>query len=180
MLDFIVPALAVIGAHSVAFLIYVAMKSGDFRIERSLAIQAPPETIYPLINDLHKFNSWNPFVLSDPDAKIDYSGPANGSGAAYDWNGKKSGAGRIQIMTSQPASKVAIQLQFMKPFAATNAAEFTLAPRGATTTVTWAMSCTRHFAHKLMGTIFNMDKMVGGEFAKGLANLKPMAEKPAA
>ena len=88
----IIPILAVIGALAVSFLIYVAMKSGDFHIQRSLAIKAPPEAIFPLINDLHQFNRWNPFALSDPNGKIDCSGPVHGGGATYDWNGKKSGA----------------------------------------------------------------------------------------
>ena len=176
MLDFIVPALAVIGALAVAFLIYVAMLPSEFRIERSAEIRAPAEAVFPMINDLRGFNSWNPFSKADPEANITYSGPASGVGAAYDWAGKKSGAGRMQIATSTP-SKITMALDFNKPFVANNFAEFTLAPHGAATTVTWAMTGTRPFSHKLMGTLFNMDKMVGGEFAKGLENLKLMAEK---
>ena len=182
MLDILIPALAVIGALAVAFLVYVAMQPSDFRIERSAEIQASTEKIFPLINDLRGFNRWNPFAKADPDVKIEYSGPASGVGAAYDWRGKKSGAGRMQIASSAPPSKVTMALDFSKPFEAHNTAEFTLVPRGTTTAVTWAMTGTRPFSHKLMGTIFNMDKMVGGEFAKGLASLKAMAEadKPVA
>ena len=177
MLDIIVPALAVIGLLAIAFLIYVAMQPSEFRIERSLAIQAPADAIFPLIDDLHRFNSWNPFAKSDPQVKLTYSGPSNGIGAAYDWIGKKSGAGRMQIAEVVPSSKVRMRLDFNKPFVANNVAEFTLVPRGTATTVTWAMTGRRPFSHKLMGTIFNMDKMVGGEFAKGLVNLKAMAER---
>ena len=136
----------------------------------------PANTLFPLINDLHEFNKWNPFAKSDPDVKIEYSGPASGVGAAYDWSGKKTRAGRMRIATSTP-SKVTMSLDFNKPFVAHNIAEFTLVPSGNTTTVTWAMSGCAGYTHKLRGTIFNMDKMVGGEFASGLANLKVMAEK---
>ena len=122
MLDIIIPALAV------AFLIYVAMQPSDFRIERTAEIQAPAETVFPLINDLRGFNRCNPFAKSDPDVKIEYSGPATGVGAAYDWSGKKSGAGRMQIATSAP-SKVTMALDFNKPFVAHNTAEFTLVAR---------------------------------------------------
>ena len=176
MIDTIVPVLAVVGALAIAFLVYVAMKPDDFRIERTLAIQAPAEAIFPLINDLHKFNGWNPFALADPAVTMTYSGPANGVGAAYEWNGRKSGAGRMQIAEAVAPSKVKMRLDFNKPFVANNVAEFTLAPSGAATAVTWAMTGRRPFSHKLMGTIFNMDKMVGGEFAKGLVTLKAMAE----
>ena len=176
MSSIIVPALAVIGALAIAFLVYVAMQPSEFRIERSAEIQAPAETLLPFINDLRGFNRWNPFAKADPDTNIEYSGPASGVGAAYDWTGKKSGAGRMQIAASTP-SKVTMALDFNKPFVAHNVAEFTLAPRGTATAVTWAMTGKRPFSHKLMGAICNMDKMVGGEFAKGLASLKTMAEK---
>ena len=156
--------------------IHVAMLPSEFRIERTQEIKAPTDALFSLINDLREFNRWNPFAKSDPTVKIDYSDPASGVGAAYDWAGKKSGAGRMQIATSTP-SKVTMALDFSKPFAAHNIAEFTLVAHGAATAVTWAMTGTRPFSHKLMGTLFNMDKMVGGEFAKGLANLKAIAEK---
>lgn len=175
MLDVLVPLLAVIGALAVAFLIYVALLPSDFRVERTTTMNAAPQTIFPLIEDLRVFNTWNPFLKADPDAALVYSGPARGIGAAYEWTGKKSGAGRMQVATSVP-SKVTMALDFSKPFAAHNTAEFTLVSRGAGTAVTWAMTGKRPFSHKLMGTIFNMDKMVGGEFAKGLASLKTLAE----
>lgn len=177
MLDFLLPVIAAIGVAAVVFLIYVATLPNAFRIERTAEIEAPAETLFALINDLHRFNEWNPFARADPTTEIVYSGPQSGVGAAYDWNGRKSGAGRMQIATSTPPSEIMMALQFDKPFSARNVAEFTLVPRGPTTAVTWAMTGNRPFSHKLMGTLFNMEKMVGGEFAKGLANLKAMAEK---
>jgi hypothetical protein len=179
MLDTLIPILAVIGALALAFLVYVALQPSEFRIERTTEIGAPTERIFPLIDDLRQFNTWNPWAKSDPSSVITYSGPAQGIGAAYDWAGRKSGAGRMQVATSIPSSKVTMNLDFTKPFAANNIAEFTLAPRGTSTAVTWAMTGRRPFSHKLMGTIFNMDKMVGGEFAKGLADLKSAVENSA-
>jgi Polyketide cyclase / dehydrase and lipid transport len=176
MLDSLIPVLAVIGTAAIAFLVYVARLPGAFRVERSAQINAPAEVLFPLINNLAGFNRWNPFAKADPDATISYDGPESGVGAAYDWRGKRSGAGRMQITTSAP-SKVTMALDFSKPFVAHNTAEFTLVPHGEATTVTWAMTGTRPFSHKLMGTLFSMDKMVGGEFAKGLADLKAMTEK---
>jgi carbon monoxide dehydrogenase subunit G len=179
MLDMLIPILAVIGVLAVAFLIYVALLPHEFRIERTAEIGAPADKIFPMINDLRQFNTWNPFAKADPSSAITYSGPAHGVGAAYDWVGRKSGAGRMRIATSTPSSRVTANLDFLKPFTANNIAEFTLASRGASTAVTWAMSGNRPLSHKLMGTIFNMDKMVGGEFAKGLADLKTAVERTA-
>ncbi len=177
MLDTLMLILAVVGALAVAFLIYVALLPNEFRIERTAEIDAPADKIFLMINDVWQFNTWNPFAKADPSSAITYSGPAHGVGAAYDWVGRKSGAGRMRIATSTPSSKVTANLDFTKPFAANNIAEFTLAPRGTSTAVTWAMTGRRPFSHKLMGTIFNMDKMVGGAFAKGLADLKTAVER---
>jgi Polyketide cyclase / dehydrase and lipid transport len=177
MLDIFTIILAVIGVLAAAFLIYVSLQPSEFRIERTAEIGAPANKIFPLINDLRQLNTWNPFAKADPASAITYSGPAQGVGAAYDWSGSKSGAGRMQIAASIPSSKVMANLDFLKPFAANNIAEFTLVPRGASTAVTWAMTGRRPYSHKLIGTIFNMDKMVGGEFAKGLADLKGLVER---
>jgi uncharacterized protein YndB with AHSA1/START domain len=161
-----------------AFLAYVATKPDAFRIERSQVIKATPETVFAFIDDLHRFNSWNPFALIDPSLKIEYKGPASGKGAAYDWDGTgKAGKGHMEIVESAPPTEVAMRLEFEKPFAAKNNVTFTMVPDGSATKVTWAMSGQNTYPQKLMGTIFNMDGMVGGEFAKGLANLKALAER---
>lgn len=181
MFDFLPTALILIAASLVGFLAYVATLPSEFRIERSLAIDAPPETIFPLINDLRNFNRWNPFLAADPAAKLVYRGADTGVGAAYDWNSTgRAGAGSMIITNSAPSSRVNLDLNFSKPFVANNVVEFLLTPAGRTTTVSWVMSGRRPFFHKLMGTLFNMDKMVGGEFAKGLASLKALAEAPTA
>lgn len=164
----------------VGFLVYVALKPSAFRIERSARIRASSAALFPFINDLHEFNRWNPFAQGDPELKIDYTGPHSGPGAAYTWIGSnKSGAGRMEITDANPPSRVAIKLDFSKPFEAHNYVEFTLRPEAAEETqLIWAMSGVNPYFHKLMGTVFNMDKMVGGQFEKGLTTLKGLAEGP--
>ncbi|MDB6082175.1 MAG: hypothetical protein JWN43_56 [Gammaproteobacteria bacterium] len=162
----------------IAFLLYVAAKPDAFRIERSQTVSAPPPLIFALVNDLHRFNTWNPFALMDPTLKIIYSGPPAGMGAAYEWDGTgKAGKGRMEITDSLAPSTVVLKLEFQKPFAATNTVTFTIVPAGPASEVTWAMSGYSTYLQKVMGTLFNMDRMVGGEFAKGLANLKAIAER---
>ena len=83
----------------------------------------------------------------------------------------------MEIIESTPASKVRIDLQFMKPFKAHNVAEFTFEPRGQNTNVTWAMHGPVTFMSRVMGLFINMDKMIGKDFEAGLQNLKAIAEK---
>ncbi len=162
-----------------ALLIYAATRPDTFRVERSANIKATPEKLFGLINDIRQVNAWSPFTRKDPAIKLTYRGPASGVGAATDWEGNKDvGRGTLTISGSQPASKVSMKLDMLAPIEGHNDIEFTLVPQGDTTVVTWAMHGPSPFLGKLMGVIFNMDKMVGGDFEKGLANLREMAEKP--
>ena len=158
-------------------LIFAATRPDSFRIERSASIKAPPEKIFGLVNDLHEWTAWSPWEKIDPALKRSYSGSQSGKGAAYAWEGNsKVGSGRMEITDAAPLSKVVIKLDFLKPFEANNTAEFTFARQGDATTVTWAMFGPSPFVSKLMGTFFNMERMVGGQFEQGLANLKKISE----
>jgi uncharacterized protein YndB with AHSA1/START domain len=155
-----------------------ASKPNTFRIERSASINAPPEKVFGLIDDFRQWRGWSPWDKIDPDLKRTYCGPASGLGAAYEWQGNnKVGQGRMEIVESARARRIAIKLDFLKPFEAHNIAEFTLEPQGGATHVTWVMRGPNLFMSKVMGTVMNIDRMVGGQFEQGLANMKALAEQ---
>jgi len=170
--------LIVIGLAVVVFLVVAALQPADFKITRSAVIAAPPAAVFEQVNDYHKWQAWSPWAKMDPAMKQTYEGPASGTGASYSWAGNsKVGEGRMTITDSQPAKLVAMRLEFLKPFAATNTADFTFVPEGNGTKVTWAMTGKNNFMAKACGLIMNMDKLVGADFEKGLSNLKEIAEK---
>jgi uncharacterized protein YndB with AHSA1/START domain len=162
----------------VAILIYASTRPDDFRVQRSIAIKAPPEKIYALINDLHAWGAWSPWEKMDPGMKRSFGGAPAGRGATYAWEGNsKVGAGGMEITEAVAPSKVVIKLDFIKPFEGHNVAEFTLEPKGDTTGVTWAMYGPSALVAKVMGIFVSMDRMIGKDFETGLANLKAAAEK---
>jgi uncharacterized protein YndB with AHSA1/START domain len=167
----------VIAIVVIGVLAYAATLPNAFRVERSISIKAPPEKIFPLINELKTMNEWNPFAKQDPSMKITYSGPAGGKGAAHAWTSDKAGEGRLEITDSAPPSRVNMRLDMIKPMEGHNAIVFALQPQSGGTNVSWAMSGEYNFITKVVGLLFNMDRMIGGEFGKGLADLKAMAEK---
>lgn len=171
-----VTALVVVVVLIAAVLGFAAMRPNTFRIHRATSIKAPPERIFALINDLRKFNTWNPYAKMDPDVKLTYSGAATGKGAVYDWESGKVGVGRMEIVDTAAPSKVVAKLDFVKPWEGHNIVEFTLEPQGEATNVTWAMHGPMPFMSKLMTLFFSMDKMVGKDFEAGLANMKAAAE----
>jgi hypothetical protein len=161
-------------------LVVIATRPGDFRYARSTTIAAPSAVIFPHVNDFKKMDVWSPWLKFDPNVKITHEGPPSGVGAIESWDGNKNvGAGRMTVTESRPNELVRLKLEFFRPFAATNTAEFTFKPESSGTTVTWAMMGKYNFMTKAMGLIMNMDKMIGGNFEKGLAELKTIAESEA-
>lgn len=171
-----VAVILVVGIAGV--LIFAATKPDVFRVARSTSIKATPDKIFPLINEFRNWASWSPYEHRDPAMKRTYSGAESGKGAIYEWDGNSNvGAGRIEITDTTPPSKVMINLDMLKPFEAHNNVVFTIEPNGETTSVTWAMSGPVPYFAKIMHVFMNVDRMVGGDFETGLANMKAVAEK---
>jgi uncharacterized protein YndB with AHSA1/START domain len=160
-----------------ALLGFAATKPDTFRVERATSINAPPEKIFALITDLHSWGAWSTWETKDPAMQRTYSGAATGKGAVYEWDGNRNiGKGRMEIVDTPTPSKVVIKLDFITPFEGHNIAEFTLAPKGSSTDVTWAIHGPNRYIGKVMSLFFSMDSMIGKEFETGLANLKTVAE----
>jgi uncharacterized protein YndB with AHSA1/START domain len=159
-----------------AVLVFAATRPNTVRVQRSLAINAPPERIFPLIDDLHNWPQWAPQDREDPTMKRTYSGAASGAGAVSEWAGTgNAGKGQMAIIESEPLRRVVVKVDFVKPFVAHNINEFILEP-GASTRVTWTMQGSNLYFMKLLGIFVNMDRMMGKHFESGLQNLKRTAE----
>jgi hypothetical protein len=161
-----------------ALLVFASTRPDTFRVQRSTSIKASADKLFPLISDLRQFNTWNPYNKKDPAMQGSYRGPASGPGAAFDFQGNKDvGKGTIEIVELAPPGKVTMKLDMLEPFEGHNIIEFTLAPRGDATEVTWAMLGPSPYLAKLMGIFFSMDTMIGRDFEAGLADLKARAER---
>lgn len=158
-------------------LVYAASRPDTIHVERSIDIKASPEKIFGLINDFRQWNDWTPYN-KDPAMKKTCSGSASGKGAMYAWEGNKDvGKGEIAITGSEQNSRIALELHMIEPFEARNSVVFSLSKAGDSTSVTWSLVGKQNFMSKLMGLIFDMDKMIGGDFEAGLAKLKAVAER---
>ena len=153
-------------------------KPDNFAIERTATINAPPEKIFPLINDFHQWPAWSPWEKLDTAMARTYSGADSGVGAVYEWKGNSDvGSGRMEITESTAPGSMVMKLDFLEPFEAHNITEFVLTPSGNGTTVRWNMHGPSNFMTKVMGVFVSMDRMVGPDFQRGLDNLKMQAEK---
>lgn len=164
----------------VACLLYATTRP-NLVVQRSVVIQAPAEKIYPLLNNFHEWSAWSPWEKLDPGMHKTYTGPESGRGAGYAWQGNKEvGQGSMEITDSAPGNHVTIKLDFIKPFEGHNITEFTLEPQENSTHVTWTLQSNGSYRAKLIGVFVNMDKLIGTDFERGLANLKAVSEKSTA
>lgn len=168
--------LAALAAAVIA--VFVAVQRPDFRIARTATMHAQPGVIFALVNDFHRWDVWSPWEELDPAMKKTYEGAPAGLGAVYLWQGNsKAGEGRMTIAESRPVDLIRINLHFSRPFAADNVSEFTFQPQGMDTVVTWTMTGKKNFVMKAVHLVMNIDKLVGADFERGLAQLRGAAEK---
>jgi uncharacterized protein YndB with AHSA1/START domain len=171
--------LLILAAVVVVLLVVIAMRPADFSVSRSATVNAPPAAVFAQVNDFRKWEAWSPWLKMDPNTKVTFEGPAEGKGAKYAWVSEKTGEGNMTILESQPNERILIDLIFVKPFAADNDVEFTFKPEGDGTAVTWTMMGKNNFMGKAFGLFMDVEKMVGSDFEKGLADIKTAAEAPA-
>ncbi|WP_430437637.1 SRPBCC family protein [Oceanibaculum nanhaiense] len=168
-----IAVLAILAALAIA----IARQPDSFRVARSTMIDAPPETVFAILNNVRRGIDWSPFERSDPNMKRTFTGPDKGVGATLAWDGNRQcGTGSIRIVESIPHRHIALALEMSRPMKASNRVTFTLEPSPQGTRLTWAMEGPMNFAGKAFSLVCNSEKMVGGMFETGLAELKQLAE----
>jgi Polyketide cyclase / dehydrase and lipid transport len=158
-------------------LAFIATRPDDFRIQRSAQVDASPDAVFSIINEVRRWGEWSPYEKRDPNMKKTFEGPPSGPGASYSWNGNNDvGEGRMTIVQSKPGELVSMKLEFSRPFKCTNEVNFKLAPSDGGTRVSWMMDGKHNIMMKAMSLFMDLDKMVGKDFEDGLANLNCLAQ----
>lgn len=154
------------------------MLPGETRVERSVVVAAPPEKVYAIAADLRRVPEWSPWLAVDPKTSFSFEGPAEGTGQVMRWasNNPMVGSGTTTLTEALPFVRLVTATDY--PGFGTSTATMGFAPDGAGTRVTWM------FQSKLPGVVdrwagLGMDKTIGAEYERALANLKALAEKPA-
>ena len=164
----------------VILLVVIATRPARFHIERSASIAAPPEVVFALVNDFDQWPQWSPWEKIDPAMQREVAGPDSGVGATYHWSGNDNvGEGRMTITESKPPERIAIRLEFYKPWTATNQARFSFKPGAGGTQVTWAMDGNNDFMGKAVSLVIDTDSLIGKSFEEGLTAMKTAAESQA-
>jgi hypothetical protein len=171
-------ALLIVAIIIIAILAMAAFRPNEFSVVRSADFRATPEVIFQNLNDFKRWATWSPWEGRDPNMQRNYSGTPLGKGTKYAWIGNKQvGEGNMEITRSNPSTSIELNLNFEKPFKASNVTEFTLVPKGDVTKLIWEMRGPTPFMMKIMHLFMDFDKIIGKDFEQGLANLKSVVEK---
>ncbi|MCH9807183.1 MAG: SRPBCC family protein [Alphaproteobacteria bacterium] len=163
----------------IAFAAYVAMLPAQFTVARSTTIAAPPEVVFPHVNNLKKWDAWSPWAKRDPNMTMIYDGPEAGIGQSGKWSGNEEvGEGKMTITDSTPHQNIKLNLEFIKPFEGNSDVEFRFEPVGEGTKVTWSLDGDQGFFERGLMLLLGMDmaQMIGDDYDKGLAKLKKVVE----
>lgn len=149
---------------------------GEIRVERSIEIDAPPEQVFPLVNDMEAFNRWSPWVDLDAATKYELTGPDSGVGARMSWSSENPevGSGSQEIIRSLPPEQIVLRLDFGPQGSAE--ASFDLRALETGTEVTWSFGY--EIGYDLIGRYMGllMEGLVGKKYEKGLERLKRLVE----
>ncbi len=160
-----------------AFATVVWVQPDDYRLTRSTVIAAPASVVFAQVNDLSRWEDWSPWAKLDPGARVTFDGPKAGVGAVFRWDGNdKVGAGTMTITQSRPNERVATRTDFVKPFAGTSNSDFIFSEANGQTTVIWTMAGTHDFISKAICLVMSMERTLGPDFERGLAQLRRVSE----
>ena len=169
--------LGVLATLVVLFVIGGMLLPSEQHVERSVVVEADPAEVFALVNDFREFNKWSPWAAYDPEGtRYEFGGPATGVGSTMSWSSEHPnvGSGMQEIVESQPNTMVKSRLVF-DGFETPSYATFELEPTDGGTRVTWSFDANLdNMVGRYMGLM--MDEWVGGDYERGLARLKELAE----
>jgi len=171
--------LAIVAGLVIIVAVFASRKPPRFVVARSVRLEAPRDSVLPFINDLHRWPEWSEADNRDEATARSYLGAASGQGAISEWEGKRAGKVRLEIIEASPSS-VRVQADWARPFVARNFNQFSLAPDGNGTRVTWTLDGETVLMLKVMTVFVSPDRLMGRHIERGLAALRTAAESHSA
>lgn len=159
----------------VALLLIAFVLPAQSHVERRVTITATPAKVFAVLRDFQQFNQWSPWAAIDSNTQYTYSGPSGDVGSKYEWRGNNSvGAGSQEITALTPDQEIKMHLIFEGQGDAQVA--FRLNDEQGQTNVTWTFD-SEHGMNPLNRWFgLMLDGMIGGDYEKGLSQLKTYVE----
>lgn len=171
-------AVAVFVVAVAALVGYASTRPDQYEVRRAAVIAAPPARIFPLVDTMANWQQWSPWEKLDSQLTRRYAGPPAGTGAEFHWEGNhRAGSGVLRIERSVAPSRIELTLAMSQPTTIHQRMTIEFAPQGEGTEVAWTMRGHLNLLTRVMGVFVKLDRAIGRDIEKALANLKALAEK---
>ncbi|MCF7984347.1 MAG: SRPBCC family protein [Thiohalocapsa sp.] len=151
-------------------LIYLALQPGEIRARKSLVIARERAEIFDTVTDLRTWRVWSPWLLHEPDARLDYSDSPDRQGGWYAWDGRIIGAGKLKHLRLERPERIEQRISFTRPFKSTAAVSWEFVEQPSGTEVFWTLRGRMPFMLRFLAPI--MSEAVGKDYQLGLALLR--------
>lgn len=160
------------------FLGVAALKDPHYAFSRERTLTAAPAAVWPWLVSSRKANEWMPWIDGDPQIKMTFEGPEQGVGSKAVWiSPGPMGEGESEIVEIEAMRRVVIKITYRKPMVMHQMARFELEPSGTGSLVRWSVEGEHGFVGRIFSMVMSIDKVVGGEFEKGLAKLEGVLKR---
>ena len=102
-------------------------------ISKTQVIAGPIEKVFEVLRDVHSCPSWSPWLIVDPDCKLDIQNDY------YSWEGGTCGSGRMELVEEEANESITYSLSFLTPWKSQANIRISLEVKGDATKVTWAI-----------------------------------------
>lgn len=169
-----------IGVGVIAIIVGIAayLAPKETHITRRIVINQPKEVLFQKLVLLKTHEAWMPWGKKDPNMKINYSGTDGTVGFTSAWAGNKEvGVGEQEIIAIVPGERIEYALRFKEPMEGVATAYLTTKALDENQTeVVWGFDTKNRFPATIFCMVFNMKKVLEGEFDSGLQSLKAISE----
>jgi effector-binding domain-containing protein len=165
---------------SAVILILGLIAPREYKVERSVTIDAPKSLVFRHIQYWKNWRAWSPWAAMDSTIRITVDGVDGTEGSAYRWTGRKTGEGIITNAGFKPGEILYYRMRFIKPFKSEADGYFGVSSTDGGSAVTWVFTGRSTYPWNAIHLFMNMEKMLGGDFEKGLGLLKGICEKETA
>ncbi|ORT48687.1 transcriptional regulator [Vibrio sp. qd031] len=144
-----------------------------YQVKKSIVIDAEPEQVQQFVADFTHWPSWSPWLITEPDCPLVYSGDQGSEGASYTWDGEIVGSGEMQLVEVKPGT-LNMDLRFLRPFKSQAKVGFEFDAVDGGCKVSWIMGSQVPWFLFFLKNLFK--NMIGMDYDRGLGMLKAKIE----
>ncbi len=152
-----------------AGLVYLTSLDGSYQVRRSQLINADIETVFDKVRDFKSWAEWNPWLMHEPQTKLEFSDNCMDEGGFYTWDGQWVGAGLLRHETFDCPHRIDQHLEFTRPFKSVCSVGFEFDRKDGQTEITWVMRGKMPFLFRFMTQ--KTKDMIAKDYELGLAML---------